>query len=191
MADLLTVAARVLDRAGELPPVTIVCRPAEAVLPQLVLTPASLGMSEEDQSAVVTAVASGMGWPWHSLAGGDGWTSTGTVDGVQVQALAAPLSGCSSEPPARSTDVTTAEHAELLRALIDWSASLPKESKALEVAEDLHGTGRFTARLVLPAGTDVSRISELVMPVPDDGWSGYRGSGVLPTGHALTVSVGR
>lgn len=191
IADLLTVAARVLDRAGDLPPVTVTCSPSERFLPPVTVTPASLAMADDDQADIARTVASRMGWPLRPLSEGDGWISTGTVDGVEVQAIAAPLSGgTSSEALTRATDVTTAEHAELLRTLVDWSASLPTKVMALEVTEELHGTGRFKARLVLPVGSDVSRVSELVMPVPADGWSGYRGSGVLPTGHALTISVG-
>jgi hypothetical protein len=192
IADLLAVAARVLDWAGELPPLTVTCSPAERLLPPLTLTPASLGMREDDQAALVRAVAATMGWPLRRLPEVEGgWTSTGTVDGVVVQALAAPLSGV-VDLEARITDATTAEHAELLRALIDWSASLAGEAKALEVREDLDNGGAFAARLVLATGADVSRVSGLVIAAggSDGGWSGFRGIGVLPTGHALTVSVG-
>lgn len=47
-----------------------------------------------------------------------GWISTGTVDGVKVQAIAAPLRGGRHEGLARASGVTTAERADLVRWLV-------------------------------------------------------------------------
>jgi hypothetical protein len=191
IADLLDVAARVLDRAGELPPLTVTCSPAERFLAPLALTPATLSMSRDDQAALVRAVAVAMGWPLDRLADVDGgWSSAGTLDGVKVQVLAAPMPDGFGTPPPRSANATTADHAALLRALADWSATLPDSVKALEIREDVDNNGDLAARLVLTAGADPALIKELIMSVAADDWSGFRGFGVLPTGHALTVSVG-
>lgn len=142
IADLLPVAARVLDQTGDLPPATVTCSTAERFLPPLVHTLASLGMSEEDRTALVTAVASAPGWagPGGACAENDGWTSTGTVDGLDVQAIAVPLPGCTSEPLTRpypaSPPVSTLS---CYAPFVDWSASLPAEVKSLEVAKDCAG----------------------------------------------------
>ncbi|TDD16621.1 hypothetical protein [Nonomuraea diastatica] len=69
---------------------------------------------------------------------------------------------------------------KLLRALM-----------GLEVREDPNGAGQHTGRLILPRGFDATRITELIIPAADDGWSGHRDAGILPTGHALTASVER
>lgn len=188
---LLATAAHVLDQVGELAPVMVTCNADQTLLPPLTLAPASLGMDIDAQTEIVHTVATAMGWPTNHLLDYQAWTATGKVDGVEVQAIAAPVRGSSSEPLVRTGEATTAEHAQLLRDLTDWAATVPTGIKALEVAEDLHHPdARFRARLVLPVGMAPSRVAELVLPVPDDGWSGYRGDGVLPTGHTLTISTG-
>jgi hypothetical protein len=111
------------------------------------------------------------------------------VDGVEVQVLAAPRRGI--DPEIRVSEVTTAEHAALLGDLVDWSATIPDQSKVLEVAEDLQHPGAgFRARLVLPDGADPAWVADAVMVATAERWGGYRGEGILPTGHALTISTG-
>ncbi|MGR6924262.1 hypothetical protein ACU635_59215 [[Actinomadura] parvosata] len=61
---------------------------------------------------------------------------------------------------------------------------------ALQVYEDLD-SGALRARLSVAGRHVMAQIREVVMTVPDDGWSGYGGTGVLPTGTDLTVSIGR
>ncbi|GAA3077328.1 hypothetical protein GCM10017600_07920 [Streptosporangium carneum] len=84
---------------------------------------------------------------------------------MTIQALAVPLRGGTRAPLARGRELTTAQHAELLRAVLDWATGLPEETQALEVREDLDSDGQFTARLVLPAGVDPSSVSGLIMSV--------------------------
>ncbi|MFI6485108.1 hypothetical protein ACIBH1_44860 [Nonomuraea sp. NPDC050663] len=190
LGELLAIAASVLDATGPAPAATVTCLPHERFLPAITLTPASLWMSVEEQFALPRLVAERMGWPLQPLSTADGYASTGTLEGVRVQALAAPLPSTSRTPLARGK-VTTAEHADPLRALVDWAASLPTAVTGLEVREDLDGAGQLTARLIVPRGFDVSPLNEVIMPVPADDWSGLRGAGILPTGHALTISEGR
>jgi hypothetical protein len=90
LSDLLAIAAHVLDRVGELPPITVTCA-AERFLPPIIITPASLNMGLDEQAAVPRTIAFGLGWPLGRLFDGDGWTSTGIMDDVHVQALAVPL----------------------------------------------------------------------------------------------------
>lgn len=190
LGELLAIAASVLDATGPAPAATVTCLPRERFLPAITLTPASLGMSVEEQFALPRLVAERMGWPLQPLSTTDGYASTGTLEDVRVQALAAPMPSTSRAPLARG-HVTTAEHAELLRALVDWAAGLPTAVSGLEIREDLDGAGQLTARLIVPRGFDASTLDEVIMPVPADGWSGLRGAGILPTGHALTISEGR
>ncbi|MEV1179538.1 hypothetical protein, partial [Nonomuraea sp. NPDC049784] len=92
----------------------------------------------------------------------------------------------------RRTGITTAEHAALLRDLIPWSEALPAQGiTVLEVREDLEAGGPLRARLVVADRAVLKEIGELVLAAPDDGWSGYAGASVLPTGHDLSVSGGR
>ncbi|MFB4317281.1 hypothetical protein [Actinomadura sp. 21ATH] len=190
---LLAAAARVLEQASPLPPATVTCDPATRVLPPVTLTPASPDVPAAQQRRLVHTVAAEMGWSAWPLDGGDGAIADGTVDGVRVQALAAPLPSALTAPgpgpeedPARTG---TAEHAALLRALTDWAADLPATVTALEVRED-PDTGALTGRLVLATHAAADQLPDIVLGVPNDGWSGLRGHGLLPTGHTLTISVG-
>ncbi|WP_435113726.1 hypothetical protein [Nocardiopsis synnemataformans] len=189
LPDLLTAAAHVLDQTGELPSVTITCNPGEQFLPAVVLTPASLGMDAHAQAEMVRTVAQALGWSTERFHDGQRWSTTGQVDEVEVQANAAPLRTGFGRELARTSDVSTAEHATLLRDLVDCSATVPEDVTALEVSEDLHGQGRFKARLVLPRGADPAAVTELVLAAADDSRSSYRGSATLPTGHALAISA--
>jgi hypothetical protein len=167
----------------------VVCTPREEILAPVTLTPAGSGMAADDQAEIVRTVAEAMGWPTRPLSDLDGWTASGVVDGVEVQVLAAPRRGI--DPEIRVSEVTTAEHAALLGDLVDWSATIPDQSKVLEVAEDLQHPGAgFRARLVLPDGADPAWVADAVMVATAERWGGYRGEGILPTGHALTISTG-
>lgn len=190
IANLLAAAAEVLERAGELPPLSVVCAPAERVLAPVTITPASSRMSRADQARLVRAVAAAMGWPSRQLADVEGgFTTSGMLHGIGIEVMAAPLS-YAEESQVRTGSVTTAAHADLLRALTDWSAALPEQTTALELGEDLEAN-TLAARLLLASDAAVAKVPGLI--ITDDrpvDWSGFRGSGVLPTGHGLTVSVG-
>ena len=147
LSVLRAVAATVLEASGDLPPATVTCDPTERVLPPVTLSPASPAMPRSDQEQLVRAVAGRLRWPLRDLAEGDGWSTTGRVEDVQVQTLAVPLP--TGQVPVRASDVTTSEHADLLRALIDWSTTLPTGVQALEVSEVLDGPGQYAARLVV------------------------------------------
>ncbi|MFG1709848.1 hypothetical protein ACFLIM_42445 [Nonomuraea sp. M3C6] len=120
--SLLSAATELLERVGELPPLSVTCNIA-SVLAGVLATPASLAASEDDQSAVVHGIARAMRWPCRQ--------------------------------------------------------------------EDLDGGGALRARLSVVDRATMAQVREVVMTVPDDGWSGYGGTGVLPTGTDLTVSIGR
>jgi hypothetical protein len=193
--ELLSAAAALLQRAGELPPVSVDCDLTQhTALASIVIRPASSHAPADEQRAVVEGVAEAMRWPCRQLSTGDGWLASGRVDGVEAQALAAPLptsavGGPTAVRSARNT--TTAEHAVLLRDLVGWSAALPDGVAALQVYEDARDCGALMARLVVTDRATLAQLGELVVNVPGDGWSGYAGTDVLPTGHSLTVSIGR
>jgi hypothetical protein len=178
-----------VERVGEIPPVTVTCDQAIRWLAPVTLSPASLGMPPEVQDGLIRAIAARMRWSAQPLDDGPGMIAGGVVDGIEVQAIAVP--GPQVRAVARTGTVTTGEHAGLLRDLVDWSASLPEQVTALEVREDLDESGQLTARLVVAAHADACLIREIVIPVGQDGWSMLAGVGVLPTGHALTVSATR
>ncbi|MFB4318790.1 hypothetical protein [Actinomadura sp. 21ATH] len=128
---LLAATARVLEQIGPLPPATVTCDPATRFLPPVTLTPASPAAPAAQQRDLVHTAAARMGWPVSPLDGGDGAIADGTVDGIRVQALAAPLrSAPAAREPAEETPRAsgTAEHAALLRALTDWAAALRPRS---------------------------------------------------------------
>ncbi|MDP9850338.1 hypothetical protein [Streptosporangium lutulentum] len=194
LPPLLSAAATLLQRVGELLPVSVTCQLTHPSLAPVTLTPASLHMSRDDQHAVVKAIATALGWSCRRLPNVDGgWVADGRIDGIPVEALAAPITwtSTSGERAVRGTGITTADHAALLLDLVDWSAALPTHGIAgLEVREDLDA-GALRACLVVADRATTKEIGELVLAAPDDGWSGYAGAGLLPTGHDLSVSVGR
>jgi hypothetical protein len=77
---LLSAAATLLERAGELPPVSVGCDLTQhTALVGLVVRAAS-STPADDQRAVVEAVAGVMRWPCSRLGTGDGWIASGRVD---------------------------------------------------------------------------------------------------------------
>ncbi|MEU4229562.1 hypothetical protein AB0F17_35140 [Nonomuraea sp. NPDC026600] len=124
---LLSAAADLLECVGELPPLNV----TQSVLAGVLITPASLAASEDDQEAVVQGIATGMRWPLRWLAGDDGWITSETVSNVRIEAIAAPLRRAGARDPlTRSTAVTAAEHAALLRALVDVPPGRPHSRHA-------------------------------------------------------------
>lgn len=187
---LLAAAATLLERVGEVPPLCVDLRPAERWLPPVTLSPVSLNLPPLQQAALVYKVAERMGWALRDVER-DALAVTGTIDGIAVEIMAAPLPGVRGTY-GRKSQITTAEHAALLRALVDWSAALPPQVIGLKIREDLDNNddGALTGRLVLSDHDAVDLISDLIVAAPVSDWSGYRGAGNLPTGHALTISVG-
>lgn len=193
---LLAAAARVLEAAGELPPLVVGCAPGQRFLPPVTLTPGST-LSAADQHALPAEVAARLGWPLRRLSqmpGDDGRAPSGTVCGVTVEALAMPMvlnldRHRTRAVPTDGASVTTAQHAALLRDLVDWAATLPSGVITLQIYEDLE-LGVLAAGLGVADEADVVALRELVLPITDaPDWSALRGLGLLPTGHGLTIRV--
>ncbi|MFG2005205.1 hypothetical protein ACGFNU_39280 [Spirillospora sp. NPDC048911] len=113
---LLTAAAVVLERAGEIGPVSVRCDRASRSLPPVTITPASVTLPGDVQRAIVRTIAEAMGWRARPLDGEDGTTTRGQVGAIEVDALAVPLPGHPVDRPGPCR-TTTAAHADLLRAL--------------------------------------------------------------------------
>ncbi|MFI6522596.1 hypothetical protein ACIBF1_44085 [Spirillospora sp. NPDC050679] len=188
---LLAAAARTLEKVGEVLPVTVTCDRSDRWLPPVAISPASLDLPAADQIDLVHQIAARLGWSTSPVVGGDGAIASGTVDDVQVQVLAAPLSGPPGPAPFPSM-ATTAEHAALLRALCDWSATLPEQATSVIVRpalDDIEASGDLTVYLTMSSQQAAATLPDLILDAGKDRWSGFRGSGVLPTGHTLTVMV--
>ena len=192
LGHLLEVAARVLEAGGELPPVRVTCEPGGTLAP-VTVSPADPYMAAAAQVEIVEAVAGVLGRLVNRVDAGDAaWHVAGRVDGTDVEAVAVLLTGAGFTPTARVSAVSTADHARLLRDLIDWSTTLDGLVQSLEVAEDVRTPGAgFGARLALPRDVDTTRVTDLIVPAHASrpAWSEYLGEGILPTGHTLTLTT--
>lgn len=187
LPGLLMVAARLLEQAAPLPPACVRCALVARGVPPITVTPASPSMSPVKQLRLVRGVSGGMNWFVQGLQDRDGLVAVGRADGVKVEAIAAPIAGHARALKRRQ--VTTVEHAALLRTMIDWSANLPPQVTALEVREDLHGPCEFGVHLVLADHEDTELVRYLACPA-NTGATGFHDGGTLPTGHTATFSVG-
>ncbi|GAA2635339.1 hypothetical protein SMC26_08525 [Actinomadura fulvescens] len=127
----------------------------------------------------------------------DGVSAHGRVGAIEVKTHALPLASHPDDRPSPRR-ASTAAHAVLVRALVDWSAALPVQVRALEVAERTaaeetgEAGGALGVRLTVRDHADVAAVrAEVIVPIEPDGWSGLRGLGMVPTGHDLAMGVTR
>lgn len=186
---LLTAAAHLLEKAGELPPLTLALTPGAGLMPPVTLSPAA-NLPAEDQHALVHAIARAHRWSAERLSLADGWSAKGTVDGIRVEVMSAPGSGADGKV-LRHPDASTAAHAALVRGLLDWAHALDGCVRELDVLEETEdGAGLWALVRVHEPDLEAVQAEHAVMRVPPlHGWSGYRAEGVLPTGHRLMISI--
>lgn len=186
---LLTAAAHLLEKAGELPPLTVAMTPGADLMPPVTLSPAT-NLPSEGQHALVHAIAHAHRWSAERLSLADGWSAKGTVDGIRVEVMSTPEPGAGGTV-LRHPEASTAAHVALLCDLADWADALDTSVRELDVMEEIEdGAGLWALVRVHESVLEPVLAEHAVMRVPaPHGWSGYRAEGVLPTGHRLMISV--
>lgn len=188
---LLAAAARVLDAVTEkLPPLTVRMEPRPPVGSPITITPTEIADDMDSQQRAVEHLARILGtWP-RPLASTVGWIATGSIGAVEVDTMAAPFVTTPVRQPERLPGDSAAAHAKLLRDLADWATALPAGVRELVVDESGYGKG-FTARLVVDSGAldAVLEAHALFTSHAIATWDKYRGEGITPTGHRLTIST--
>lgn len=188
---LLATAATVLEAVQEkLPPLTVYCDPRPPIGAPVVITPTATADEEKSLQPTIEHLARALGtWP-SPLRSTPGWTATGTVAGVAVEAMAAPSLGPTVYRPERRPGDSTAVHAKLLRDLTGWVGNLPEGVRAVRVYESATAEGLRVNLEVDPSTLDAVLAAHAVLTAPAMGiWDKARGFGVTPTGHELVISL--